>query len=99
LTYTITFKNEGNVAASSFVVYDDIPAQTYFKVGSQTSPGMPLGTITGVTLSYVGGTPTSGGGGAPAGYDARITRITWTFTGGALQPGATGTVTFIARIR
>lgn len=99
LTYTITFKNEGNVAASSFVVYDDIPAQTYFKVGSQTSPAMPLGTITGVTLSYVGGTPTSGGGGAPAGYDARITRITWTFTGGALQPGATGTVTFIARIR
>jgi uncharacterized repeat protein (TIGR01451 family) len=99
LTYTITFKNEGNVAASSFIVYDDIPAQTYFKVASQTSPGMPLGTITGVTLTYVGGTPTSGGGGAPAGYDARITRITWTFTGGALQPGLTGTVTFIARIR
>ncbi|HEY0407069.1 MAG TPA: DUF11 domain-containing protein [Pyrinomonadaceae bacterium] len=99
LTYTITFKNEGNVDARNFVVFDNIPSQVYFKVGSQTSPAMPLGAITGVTLSYVGGTPTSGGGGAPAGYDARITRITWTFSGGNLKPGVTGTVTFIARIR
>lgn len=99
LTYSITFKNEGNVDASTFVVYDNLPAQTYFKVGSQTSPAMPLGAITGVTVSYIGGTPTSGGGGAPAGYDARITRITWTFTGGKLKPGVTGTVTFIARIK
>jgi uncharacterized repeat protein (TIGR01451 family) len=99
LTYTITFKNEGNVDARNFVVFDDIPPQVYFKVGSQTSPTIPLGAITGVTLSYVGGTPTSGGGGAPAGYDSRITRITWTFTGGALKPGVTGTATFIARIK
>jgi uncharacterized repeat protein (TIGR01451 family) len=99
LTYTITFKNEGNVDARNFVVFDDIPPQVYFKVGSQTSPAMPLGAITGVTLSYVGGTPTSGGGGAPAGYDARITRITWTFSGGNLKPGVTGSATFIARIR
>lgn len=99
LTYTIIFKNEGNVAASNFVLFDNIPVQTYFKVGSQTSPPMPIGTITSVAVSYVGGTPTSGGGGAPAGYDARITQITWTFSGGALQPGATGTVTFVARIR
>lgn len=98
LTYTITFKNEGNVDASTFFVYDDIPAATYFKVGSQTSPGMPLGGLTSVAVSYVGGTPTSGGGGAPAGYDARITRITWTFIG-TLKPGNTGTMTFIARIK
>ncbi len=99
LTYTITFRNDGNVAARNFVVYDDIPAATYFKVGSQTSPPMPLDVMTGVTVSYTGGTPTSGGGGAPAGYDARITRITWTFTGGNLRPGVTGTVTFIVRIK
>jgi uncharacterized repeat protein (TIGR01451 family) len=98
LTYTITFKNEGNVDASTFVIYDDIPTATYFKVASQTSPTMPLGGLTGVTLSYVGGTPTSGGGSAPAGYDARITRITWTFTG-LLKPGNTGSMTFIARIK
>jgi uncharacterized repeat protein (TIGR01451 family) len=99
LTYTIIFKNEGGVDAANFVVYDNIPTQTYFKVGSQTSPAMPLGAITGVTLSYLGGTPTSGGGGAPTGYDSRITRITWTFTGGSLKPGVTGTVTFIAQIK
>lgn len=98
LTYTITFKNEGNVTASVFAVYDDLPAQTYFKVGSVTSPTFPLGSLTGVTLSYVGGTPTSGGGTAPAGYDSRITRVTWTFTG-TLTPGTTGSVSFIARIK
>lgn len=99
LTYSITFTNAGNVDARNFVVYDDIPAATYFKVGSQTSPPVPFDVITGVTVSYTGGTPTSGGGGAPAGYDARITRITWTFTGGNLRPGVSRTVTFVARIK
>jgi uncharacterized repeat protein (TIGR01451 family) len=98
LTYTITFKNEGNVDASSFLVYDDLPAQTYFKVGSDPNPSFPIGGLTSLTKSYVGGSPTSGGGGAPAGYDARITRITWSFNG-TLKPGNTGSVSFVARIK
>src|ERR1041384_6597978 len=36
LTYTITFTNNGDTAATNFIIYDMIPVNTVFKVGSAT---------------------------------------------------------------
>jgi uncharacterized repeat protein (TIGR01451 family) len=79
---------------------------TYFKVGSivNTLPaGLSIISVkysndSGVTWTY---TPVSGGGGAPAGYDANVTHIQWTF-GGALSQNAlsnSGNVQFAVRIK
>jgi uncharacterized repeat protein (TIGR01451 family) len=79
---------------------------TYFKVGSiiNTLPaGLSLTSVkyssdSGVTWTY---TPVSGGGGAPAGYDANVTHIQWNF-GGSLSQNAlsnSGNVTFAVRIK
>ena len=102
LTYTINFSNTGDVAAQQLVVTDPVPANTDFKVGSVTTT---LGGLTGVTVAYSnnGGltyayTPTSGGGGAPAGYDRNVTGVRWSFSG-ALASGNSGNVTFTVRIR
>jgi fibronectin-binding autotransporter adhesin len=106
LTYTITFTNTQCCAAQSLVIKDPIPANTDFKVGSETHN---LGT-TGLTVvvdysndneSTWTYTPVSGGGGAPAGYDRSVTNIRWTFSGNLSQspPNNNGSVSFITRIR
>jgi uncharacterized repeat protein (TIGR01451 family) len=79
---------------------------TYFKVGSiiNTLPaGLTLTSVkysndSGLTWNYP---PVSGGGGAPAGYDANVTHIQWTF-GGSLSQNAlsnSGNVQFTVRIK
>ncbi|MDT5063453.1 MAG: large repetitive protein [Acidobacteriota bacterium] len=79
---------------------------TYFKVGSivNTLPaGLSIISVkysndSGVTWTY---TPVSGGGGAPAGYDANVTHIQWNF-GGSLSQNAlsnSGNVQFAVRIK
>lgn len=113
LTYTITFTNAGGNSARNLVLTDPDPSttlslstNTYFKVGSATTT---LGT-TGltVTVSYSNNngstflyTPASGGGGAPAGYDANVTHIRFSFTGNLSQtsPNNTGSVSFKVRIK
>jgi hypothetical protein len=52
----------------------------------------------GATFTY---TPTSGGGGAPSGYDRNVTHIRWSFIGNLSQtpPNNTGNVGFTVRIR
>jgi fibronectin-binding autotransporter adhesin len=106
LTYTITFANVQCCAAQSLVIKDPIPANTDFKVGSETHD---LGT-TGLTVvvdysndneSTWTYTPASGSGGAPAGYDRSVTNIRWTFSGNLSQspPNNNGSVSFITRIR
>lgn len=106
LTYTITFTNSGGAVASSFVITDPIPANTDFNVGSVSNSLGTTGLTVAVAYSNNGGstyayTPTSGGGGAPAGYDRNVTNIRWTFSGNLSQgsPNNTGTVSFITRIR
>jgi len=108
LAYSISFSNSGDLAAQQFILVDPDPSTTLkindntdFKVGSATAT---LGGLSGVTVTYSkdGGTtftytPTSGGGGAPAGYDRNVTHIRWTFSG-TLSSG-TGSATFTARIR
>jgi uncharacterized repeat protein (TIGR01451 family) len=106
LSYTVDYQNLGSSTLTNIVLYDAIPAWTQFLVGS-TSPGVAPGTITAITIEYSddnGGTwiytPVSGGGGAPAGYDANVTNVRWVFTGNLLAgAGSTTGVGFTVRIQ
>jgi uncharacterized repeat protein (TIGR01451 family) len=108
IIYSISFTNTGGYYATSFIITDQIPANTDLKVGSEshTTP-LPTG-LTGVTVEYFDTStstwitnPASGGGGAPAGYNRNVTIIRWTFTGNLSQtpPNNTGYVGFTVRIR
>ena len=106
LTYTVTFTNGGSAAAQTLVISDQVPANTDFKVGSESHDLGTTGLTVAVSYSNDSGstwtyTPVSGGGGADAGYDRNVTNIRWTFTGNLSQtpPNNTGTVNFIAKIR
>ena len=105
LTYTTDYSNVGTAALDSITIYDPIPNWTQYRVGSASSgtlaPG--IGSITiefsdddGASWAY---TPVSGGGGAPANFDANVTDIRWVLTG--TLAGGDGTadgVSFIVRI-
>jgi uncharacterized repeat protein (TIGR01451 family) len=106
LTYSVAFTNSGDAAGSTLVIMDAVPANTDFKVGSITNSLGTTGLTVAVAYSNNGGatyvyTPTSGGGGAAAGYDRSVTNIRWTFTGNLSQtsPNNSGSMSFIARIR
>jgi hypothetical protein len=106
LTYTVAFTNSGSAAAQALVMKDPIPANTDFKVGSESHNLGTTGLTVVVAYSNDNGstwtyTPVSGGGSAPAGYDRNVTNIRWTFTGNLSQssPNNTGSVSFITRIR
>ncbi|MDB4951103.1 MAG: conserved repeat domain [Gemmatimonadetes bacterium] len=104
LTYTLSVNNTGSFAATGVVVVDSVPPQVAFKVGS---PGqaLPAGVTSATAYSSNGTTfvytPVSAGCGAPAGYDACVKKVRWTFTGSlAADPVASlATLTFVARIR
>jgi uncharacterized repeat protein (TIGR01451 family)/fimbrial isopeptide formation D2 family protein len=106
LTYTIDFTNNGGSPARNIVLTDPIPSNTDLKVGSPTATLGTTGlTVTisysnnnGSTFTYV---PTSGAGGAPAGYDRTVTHVRWTFTGNLSQtsPNNSGNVIFTVQIR
>src|SRR5439155_11612812 len=90
LVYTVTFTNTQCCAAQSLVIADPIPANTDFKVGSETHSLGTTGLTVSVAYSNDGGstwtyTPASGGGGAPSGYDRNVTNVQWTFTGNLSQ--------------
>ena len=105
LTYRTDYSNVGTGALDAIVLYDMIPAWTQFRVGSAVSGTFATG-ITAITTEFSndGGTtwayvPASGGGGAPAGFDANVTNVRWTLTG--TLAGGDGTVDgvgFIVRI-
>jgi uncharacterized repeat protein (TIGR01451 family) len=105
LTYTVDYQNIGTDALTAIVVYDLLPAWTWFQVGS-ASPGVPPASITGVNAEYSddnGATwayvPASGGGGAPAGYDANVTNIRFVLTGNiAAGDGSSTGLGFTVRI-
>jgi uncharacterized repeat protein (TIGR01451 family) len=112
LTYTVAFVNTGGAPATAFVLIDPNPATVLkindymdFKVGSVTNV---LGGLTSVTVAYSNDngatwtyTPTSGAGGAPAGFDRNVTHIRWTFAGSLPQtaPNNSGSIAFSVRIR
>jgi uncharacterized repeat protein (TIGR01451 family) len=96
LTYTVDYQNLGGGSLTTIVIYDAVPTWTQFQVGSATAGTAPA-TVTGIAIEYSndnGATwayaPASGGGGAPAGYDASVTNVRWVFTGDLLA-GASST--------
>ncbi|HEX8720492.1 MAG TPA: hypothetical protein VF736_07680 [Pyrinomonadaceae bacterium] len=106
LSYNISFSNTGGYPAANFVVTDQMPSNTDFKVGSVTSALGTTGLTVAVAYSNNGGStwtyaPASAGGGAPPGYDRNVTHVRWTFTGNLSQtsPNNAGSVAFTARIR
>jgi uncharacterized repeat protein (TIGR01451 family) len=105
LTYTTGYQNLGTETLSSISIVDAVPAFTQFRVGS-SNIGTPPASITGITPGYSndGGvtwtyTPVSGGGGAPANFDANVTHVRFVMAG-VLNPGGSAAVgvSFIVRI-
>jgi uncharacterized repeat protein (TIGR01451 family) len=106
LVYSIGFRNTGGYQATNFVITDQMPANTDFKVGSVANSLGTTGLTVAVAYSNNGGTtwayaPASAAGGAPAGYDRNVTHVRWTFTGDLSQtaPNNAGSVAFTTRIR
>jgi uncharacterized repeat protein (TIGR01451 family) len=113
LTYKIVFANTGNAAAQDIVIFDPIPNDTDFKLGSATiTPGTTgltmvaeysndfvTATPATATWTYV---PVSGGGSADTGYDRNVKAVRWRVSAGTLSqtsPNHTGEVGFIVKIR
>ncbi|HET8729588.1 MAG TPA: DUF11 domain-containing protein [Moraxellaceae bacterium] len=102
IRYRVYVSNAGYGYATSVVAIDKLSQFTAFRLntfgaglnvrftdGSPTST-LALGAVTyssdnGTTFAY---TPTSGGGGAPAGYDANVTNVRIPFTGNMAGLGA-----------
>ena len=87
LVYRTDYSNAGTGVLDTIVLYDLIPAWTQYRVGSAVSGTLGTG-ITAITIEFSDddGTtwahvPVSGGGGAPAGFDANVTHVRWTLTG------------------
>lgn len=86
LVYAVEYKNLGIKQLTEVYIYDAIPLHTEFKVGSATA-GAEYSNDNGVTWSYL-----------PSGtYDANVTNIRWNI--GAVDGGASGTVSFTVRIK
>ncbi|HEV2912752.1 MAG TPA: hypothetical protein VGX92_05490 [Pyrinomonadaceae bacterium] len=111
LTYTIVFNNQGDAPATSFTLFDMIPANTELKLGSLTytagAGGVPAPTITYSNAARSAATPPQPPTpwvaytppGLPGTYDAQVTYIRWAFTGSNINSGNSGTISFIVRIR
>jgi len=105
LTYRTDYSNVGTDTLTAIVIYDAIPAWTQYRVGSASSGTLAPG-ITGITIEFSndGGstwtyTPVSGGGGAPANFDANVTNIRWILSGSlAGGDGTSDGVSFVVRI-
>jgi trimeric autotransporter adhesin len=106
LAYTVNFTNTGGSIAVNPVVTDARPADTDFRLGSVTTNLGTTGLTVAVAYSSDGGAtwtyvPSSGAGGAPAGYDRVVTNVRWNFTGNLAgsAPSNAGSVAFAVRIR
>ncbi len=110
ITYTITFTNQGQTAATNFTLFDMIPASTDFKLGSLTYTPI-TGGVAAPTVSYsnaarsvaippqppspwVSYTPP----GVAGTYDPQVTYIRWVFSTN-IPANASSTITFVVRIQ
>jgi len=87
LTYRTDYANVGLADLMTIVIYDAIPAWTQYRVGSASAGTLAPG-IVGITIEFSdnGGAtwayvPVSGGGGAPANFDANVTNVRWVLNG------------------
>lgn len=106
VVYVINFSNTVGAPATNFVITDQIPTNTDFKIGTSTVTLGTTGLTVATTYSNDGGTtwtytPVTGGGGAPAGYDRAVTHIRWSFGGSltSVSPNNAGSVAFTVRVR
>jgi uncharacterized repeat protein (TIGR01451 family) len=103
ITYEMRFSNAGDNDANGIVLFDEVPVETYFRIGTASNllPGGLTATVTysndgGVTWTYV---PVTGGCGAPATLDGCVNRVRWTISG-TMAPGPTeGILSYGARLR
>jgi hypothetical protein len=96
LAYVMDYRNTSPNLIVNLVIQNPIAAHTQYRVGSVTR-GTPPSDITEVTplFSSDGGltwnySPVSGGGGAPASYDANVTHVRFMLSG-VLTPGTSST--------
>lgn len=116
LTYRINFTNVGGVDAKNLVIVDKIPDSTEFQLGSAIATVGTTGLT--FTIQYSDNfdpldpnnpatnwsyTPTSGAGGATAGYDGNVKAIKWVANTSsdlpANSPNNTGYVLFTVKIK
>jgi uncharacterized repeat protein (TIGR01451 family)/fimbrial isopeptide formation D2 family protein len=104
VTYTVLVTNTGQGAATDVLITDSLsPYASWSMAGftfNASSSGLTLGTPayssnSGVSWVY---TPTSGGGGAPAGYDANVTNWRIPMTGTMNANGANFSINYQVRI-
>ena len=110
LTYTLTFTNNGDTTASSFIIYDMIPANTTFKVGSVTynagTSGIGAPTVDYSQQARSNATPpvppapwvAYAPPGAAGTFDATVTWIRWSFNANTIPSGKSASITFTVRI-
>jgi uncharacterized repeat protein (TIGR01451 family) len=106
ITYTIIFTNLGETAATTFTLFDMIPARTDFKVGSLTYTPV-AGGVAAPVVSYANAArsvadppqpPSPWVTYTPTGtYDPQVTFIRWAFT--SIPANASSTITFVVRIQ
>lgn len=112
VTYTLVVQNTGAGVATAVVLTDPISPLMYWAVDAY-GPGVPFQFTDGIPASGVtpgvpvysadGGAtwtlvPSSGGGGAPSGFDGRVTA--WKLpVVGSMAPGGQFTLTFKAAVR
>ncbi len=111
LTYSITFTNTGGGNAVNFIIYDMIPANTVFKVGSVTynanGSGIPAPTIDYSQQARSAATPpappapwvTYAPPGAAGTFDAAVNWVRYNFNANPIAPGQSATVTLTVRIQ
>ncbi|PYS92244.1 MAG: hypothetical protein DMF64_09665 [Acidobacteria bacterium] len=109
LTYTITFTNNGDTAANSFTIFDMIPANTVFKLGSVTynagTSGIAAPTVDYSNAARSNTTPPTPPApwvaytpaGAAGTLDPQVTYVRWRFASN-IAAGASASVTFVVRI-
>jgi uncharacterized repeat protein (TIGR01451 family) len=113
ITYTMTVTNIGGGTALNVLVVDDFSPYTQWNLNSfgagvpfQFTDGSPVSGLTmgtplysndrGATWLY---TPTSGGGGAPAGYDGNVTSFRLPMTGTMNANNANFTVKYVVKVK
>ncbi|MFN3587397.1 MAG: hypothetical protein ACK4UT_07830, partial [Moraxellaceae bacterium] len=112
ITYTVQMSNTGTGNAIDVILRDDVSPFTVFRlntygagqhvqfVDGAPASGLAPGTVQfsndgGLTYTY---TPSSGAGGAPAGYDGNVTHMRLPFTG-SMPPGRNFSVNYVLRVR
>lgn len=113
VTYTITVTNNGGGQATNVLLTDDMSPHTHFRLNTYgagvnflctagcPASGLNLGTATysnndAVSFGYA---PSSGAGGAPAGYDGNVTDWRLPMTGSFNAGGANFSLEYQAQIK